>query len=305
MTRSFAIFLLNNNGLVSPLAFTRNPVPQVINGSMWTIQQEFICYMGVAALGVLGLLRRRWTSLVLFVTLYTIYTLDQLVLKTASAQFIQLYMFFAAGAVVALYPTLSAHSRWALIGSVAILTAGAFQHPVFRLALPIAGSYLLFRFAFSPRIRFHDFARRGDISYGVYLYAFPIQQTLVLLRIRHPFLLFVLAYPLSLIFARLSWRFVDAPFLRLKSTRPDRGLDVAGQWTRGRVRRTTHECSKCLGRGLDHLRRSSSSARRSVEAKGTSAPSSSRDIPSISLTRRRIPRRAMPQPDDRSAGSHT
>ena len=41
------------------------PAPQSWNGSLWTLFYEFLCYLLLAALALLGMLRRRWTVLVL------------------------------------------------------------------------------------------------------------------------------------------------------------------------------------------------------------------------------------------------
>jgi hypothetical protein len=71
-----------------------------------------------------------------------------------------------------------------------------------------------------------DFDRRGDFSYGVYIYAFPVQQTLSLLGMNRYGLgaYFVLAMVLTLPFAIASWRLVEKPCLRLKR------LTLSGAW---------------------------------------------------------------------------
>jgi peptidoglycan/LPS O-acetylase OafA/YrhL len=84
--------------------------------------------------------------------------------------------------------------------------------------MPILGSYLLFHLAFNETFCWPGFASRMDLSYGVYLYAFPIQQLWVLaLGIRSPWTLFVVAMPSALLAGFLSWHCVEKHFLRLKS----------------------------------------------------------------------------------------
>ena len=41
-----------------PGVFEDNPFGPAVNGSLWTLFYEFLCYMGVLALGIVGLLRR-------------------------------------------------------------------------------------------------------------------------------------------------------------------------------------------------------------------------------------------------------
>lgn len=65
--------------------------------------------------------------------------------------------------------------------------------------------------------RLKQWGRFGDLSFGLYIYAFPVQQTLVALfpawgMPEH----FAAAYVIILLCAFLSWRFVEAPALSLK-----------------------------------------------------------------------------------------
>jgi peptidoglycan/LPS O-acetylase OafA/YrhL len=61
--------------------------------------------------------------------------------------------------------------------------------------------------------------RPGDVSYGVYLLAFPVQQTIVLLAGRGgigPLALVVISLPVTYLLALLSWRVIERPALSLK-----------------------------------------------------------------------------------------
>jgi peptidoglycan/LPS O-acetylase OafA/YrhL len=79
-------------------------------------------------------------------------------------------------------------------------------------------AYLVLVAAYHPWLSWPAFNRIGDYSYGVYVYAFPIQQTLVeRIPLIEPLPLFALALPATLAVAALSWHFVEAPALGLKS----------------------------------------------------------------------------------------
>jgi peptidoglycan/LPS O-acetylase OafA/YrhL len=84
-----------------------------------------------------------------------------------------------------------------------------------QLLFPVVGAYLVFWFGYHPRLQLHNFARFGDFSYGTYLYAFPIQQLLVQQAggSLNPYLLFIVAAPLSLVAAFGSWHGVEKWFL--------------------------------------------------------------------------------------------
>jgi peptidoglycan/LPS O-acetylase OafA/YrhL len=96
---------------------------------------------------------------------------------------------------------------------------------VWAAAFSVAGAYLPFWVSFHPAIPLNRAAKFGDFSYGTYLYAYPIQQTIVGAwdKPMNPYLLFVLATPPALVSAVASWR-LKRPFLRLRTT----NLQTAG-----------------------------------------------------------------------------
>lgn len=88
----------------------------------------------------------------------------------------------------------------------------------FRECFAICGSYLIFYFAYHPQIKLWSFAKYGDLSYGVYVYAFPIQQLVVLNYGASitPVENFLYSYPFILILAFMSWHLVESPALKFK-----------------------------------------------------------------------------------------
>jgi peptidoglycan/LPS O-acetylase OafA/YrhL len=64
---------------------------------------------------------------------------------------------------------------------------------------------------------FSNFGRYGDFSYGIYVYAFVVQQVVADLTHTHrPLEMFVLAFPVTVILGALSWRLIEARCLKLK-----------------------------------------------------------------------------------------
>jgi peptidoglycan/LPS O-acetylase OafA/YrhL len=68
---------------------------------------------------------------------------------------------------------------------------------------------------------FERFDRKGDFSYGAYIYAFPAQQAMALLGIQDKgfALYFISSLLLTSVFAFLSYRLIEAPCLRLKTVK--------------------------------------------------------------------------------------
>ena len=59
---------------------------------------------------------------------------------------------------------------------------------------------------------------RGDYSYGVYLYGYPIQQAIVTVApsVTSPLLHFAITLPLVTLVAVFSWHCIEKPILRLR-----------------------------------------------------------------------------------------
>ena len=68
---------------------------------------------------------------------------------------------------------------------------------------------------------FGRFDRKGDFSYGTYIYAFPVQQGMALLRIQEEGfgLYFICSLLLTSVLAFLSYRLIEAPCLRWKTVK--------------------------------------------------------------------------------------
>ena len=223
--------------------FTRLPYSGVIDGSFWTLRYEFEMYLLVAALGSLGLFhreRRLWVG-ILFLLLFAFFVVSKMAVPALvpdreipwvgnPVKWLRLFVCFLSGVVFYLYRDRIPSSPL-LFGVFMLFLLLAGQWPVwFSTALPVCGTYALFFLAFQCGIRLQGFARYGDFSYGMYLYAFPIQQMLILHFAAElsPYRLFAVAFPLTLLCAAVSWHLVERPCLSLKgSPKTTRGTAAA------------------------------------------------------------------------------
>src|SRR5213075_2538031 len=91
---------------------SRNPYPFQINGSLWTLPFEFVCYLAVATLALFGVIRRaRFFAVGLFVILWSLHAYNYLWPKSFShafpgagiTMFIPLGLFFSVGSLCFLY----------------------------------------------------------------------------------------------------------------------------------------------------------------------------------------------------------
>ena len=209
-----------------PNVFPHNPLPGILNGSLWTIPYEFLCYLGVAALGSVGWLNRRGlmvtlVALVLFLHLATevfhYLPKPSLLARALGNPLVWsiLLPFFLAGMLAQLYHLQTRlHTRYAALAL--LLFVGSWIIPHGRVfSLPILGTYLLLWLAYLPALNRLHLGRSGDFSYGTYLYAYPIQQLLIqsFPGIKSPVMLFLIAGPLSVFAGFCSWHLVEKHFL--------------------------------------------------------------------------------------------
>jgi peptidoglycan/LPS O-acetylase OafA/YrhL len=193
------------------------------NASLWTLSWEFACYLGVLALGVAKLANRRWVIAAIF----ALSTLASIVVAYGPAQSynvesaVRFATMFSAGMVMCAFrDVVRVHAAIAAAAVVAIAVSVKLDDYRILAALPFA--YLLL--VVGGALRHSAFRFRTDVSYGVYIYAFPVQQLLVVAGVDVPVVLFALiALACTLPLAWLSWTVVEKPALRMKrrfDTRP-------------------------------------------------------------------------------------
>jgi peptidoglycan/LPS O-acetylase OafA/YrhL len=197
------------------------PDPGVWNGSLWTLFWEFCCYLGVLGLGVAGLFRRRWTVLAVFAGMLLVAILSSSVVHNYYATRMGRFgLMFAAGALVYRYRHRIPVSGPLIAGAGAVILLSALL-PNYRLvaALPIA--YLLL--CVGALIKRKSLGLHNDISYGAYVYAFPVQQILAgTALVALPSVAFgLLSAALTAPLAIASWFLIEKP-----------GKNLAHRWRR-------------------------------------------------------------------------
>lgn len=209
-------------GFDLPGVFKNHPM-DAVNGSLWSLKFEVICYLGVAAF--LALKRGRAAIVVCaWVGSFLVSRLLNSGEGEAGAFFYigtlaGLFRFFGAGMVLYLFRDrvrLNRGAAWVAF----LVTVASIATPFFMEAAATAGVYALVVFGYRCPAWFRRITARGDISYGTYLYAFPIQQVLFGVAGPHPWLISAIALPLTLLVAVLSWVLVERPAMRLKKRLP-------------------------------------------------------------------------------------
>jgi len=216
---------LNNISLLSlpdrlPGVFAQNTFPDAVNGSLWTLRIELKMYAMVAILGATRLLKFRFVlpALVLLpVGFFMKNYIESGGVLFVGYQASALMVYFIMGAIAYVFRDkviLSIH----LFIPVLLLYLFSFYIKYGALIAFFTLPYLFLYFAFLRNSFTNNWGKYGDYSYGIYIYAFPIQQTLIWVSGNsiQAWPLFVLSTFITLIFSALSWRLIEKRALRLR-----------------------------------------------------------------------------------------
>lgn len=200
-----------------PGVFSANHYPDAVNGSLWTLRFEMKMYLALVVLGLLGFLSglRLRGLVVLFVLWYAGFMLSRLwrTEPLVDAEMLKLSLCFFLGGAAALFGQRLPLTGWALLplAALMLLMRGTL---LYDLCSALFFAYALFWIAYVPRGAILGYNRVGDYSYGLYLYAFPIQQALVMYWPEMaPMTIFALASLLTLGCAIVSWHLIEKPAL--------------------------------------------------------------------------------------------
>jgi peptidoglycan/LPS O-acetylase OafA/YrhL len=216
--RNIALYI----GYYLPGVFEHNRVANAVNGSLWSLPVEFAMYLVIAAVGVLR--GNRWVVLALTVlwgllsvfwaqatpSMFVVYAFDVRQLFLCGT-------YFMVGAVFQRFDLvrhLSASTM--MLAALALLCLERWV-----VSLPIASWVLLpvvvLAFGFSRSALLERLTRRGDYSYGIYIYAFPVQQSVVFLWPTVGVGTYLIVCTLlTLVLAIGSWHLIEQRALLLK-----------------------------------------------------------------------------------------
>ena len=185
-----------------PGVFVDNPGSDYVNGSLWTLPLELLCYCLLAIAGVLQLARRRWPVPLAAAALLAA---TQLVPALSATGFGDPIMFFLLGASIRLFdlPLRRRHGALAAAALAASVLTGVYTPGALALA------YLILVVGTTSTGPLTRTDRWGDPSYGVYLWGYPVQQTLVTAGLTAVWPLAAVGAALALALGYASWHLVE------------------------------------------------------------------------------------------------
>jgi len=215
-----------------PGVFAANIAPNEVNGSLWSLAPEMSMYLLLPAIAIVSLTLTGAYRLFALATLLVTVTALLVVLPAPELRQWLIYgtrvwawcsvaPFFLVGACFAFCGWDRFLNRGIAFGLLALLLVMPTLPVITELLLVVALPYIVLAFGTAPAPFGGALTRRGDFSYGLYLYAFPIQQALVATVGTPGGALgnFVITTILAAGCAALSWHFVEKPALRAKPVR--------------------------------------------------------------------------------------
>lgn len=217
------ITLLKGVAFELPGVFEENPYPKAVNGSLWTLPLELRMYLYLAlGWGLLWFLNdKRAHAFVILVVVVALISggadIVRMVQKRPEDPGLHLLFMFFSGAGFWVFRRHIALRLDLCVAFVVLLALSTTDPMLFRIAFSLTAPYLLFYCAYARSPLLLRYNQIGDYSYGLYIWAFPIQQAIAALIPGCATLtMMLLSFAVTLCAAIASWRVIEAPALRLK-----------------------------------------------------------------------------------------
>ncbi len=225
-----------------PGVFGSNPFPDSVNGSLWTLPVEVDAYAMVAVLGLIGLLARGMMGVALAgLALLAIdgagVTLPLLtrVMEARPESALLMTAFAVASVLWGMRDRVPLRVDLALAG-IAVWALAQYT-PLGDVASALVFPYAVLVAAYRSPAWLGRSVRHGDVSYGLYVLAFPVQQAIVAAwgggDVPSAGVLTLIALPITYVLAFASWRLVESPALRLKGRLAGSGRPLPATPERG------------------------------------------------------------------------
>lgn len=223
-------YIAHNSTLIGikyrlPGVFGENPYQGTVNGSLWTLPFEIVCYAAAGALAAFGVFVRRKTAVVVIAIAIAVFAGVALMQEQ---DLIRSYTLTGLGRLgfcffIGMFYAQVQHRfplRFWHVVLAGVVSAALLNTPLRLQAFSVALAVLVLWLAFLRNPLLRAMSALPDYSYGIYIYAFVIQQIVQFhFPAAPPLAKAALAFALVLPAASLSWHVIEKPALSLKKKR--------------------------------------------------------------------------------------
>lgn len=207
-----------------PGVFVDNPYGPAVNGSLWCLPVEVLGYLMVSIIGLVGIAARRWLifvvaapfAILLALNVNGILELPQTTLMLLTNPLLQYMAIYAMGIAAWLYRDKMPLSWWGVMACV-VVEIVAYQTPIGAITRAVTVPYAVVTIGTKLPKSLCLPSWLTLTSFGVFIYGFPVEQTLVYFGINQTWQVILLGIPISTILGLLSWNFVEKRGLRLRA----------------------------------------------------------------------------------------
>lgn len=205
-----AIFVLHHN---LPGVFENNPYASTVNGALWTLPVEILCYIACFALYKLNLLKKKKILIIMALylvcaaTCYWLFTMLGMELLIGVLRPVYLFLL---GNVLYVY-------RDRVLLDVRLFAFSLFGMVLcFLISLPLLAiwifyPYIILYLSFMKTQCHQSYSRVGKYSYCIYLCAFPIQQAIIDVQSMNAYVNMLESSVCAVIAGVLLYHFVEKP----------------------------------------------------------------------------------------------
>ena len=222
-SNEFWIYFKNIIGIINfnlPGVFFDNPFPRTVNGNLWTLRPDYYGYLILTCLMLFGIFNRRSLYFYCLITGFFLAVGLDFFNEIGKPNFVPkdstLVFSFLFGSLIFIksdiipwrldicLACLAFYVYFGQTGGYTYLTSAMIVYVIVYLGM--------------LKIPMPVFLKKGDYSYGIYLYGFPIQQALIatFFWTREWYIVFPISAVLTLLLAVISWHSIEKPFLKLK-----------------------------------------------------------------------------------------
>ncbi len=211
--------------------FSNIPYPNAVNGSLWTLPHEVKMYFYLlVSASILSLfsklvikqeretLFKYFYFLVFVVVLGVFFSKEYFELNNLTINTITLLIMFLIGVNFYNFKNkIQLKLEYLALAIFTLLFFAVTNKIFFNYLYVFLIPYILFYCVYVPKGKIRNFNKIGDYSYGIYIYAFPIQQLVIYSFPKISFSLFiVISIVFTGILSMFSWHFIEKPALSMK-----------------------------------------------------------------------------------------